>query len=149
MIEPGRSGHRNRAVAKDAARQVSTKKNGFRLAWILTHSKGREPAPPPGASDPVSCGGLWLASVLQGLPRHGPALGSVNSRAKELDGWKTGTSRAGTSTASPGLRLRPARALRRRILNVPKPRISMWSPRACASFTASRKASATSPQSPW
>ena len=35
MIEPGRSGHRNRAVARDAARQVSTKKNGFRLTWIL------------------------------------------------------------------------------------------------------------------
>ena len=44
MIEPGRSGHRNRAVARDAARQVSTKKNGFRLTWILTTTKGREPA---------------------------------------------------------------------------------------------------------
>jgi len=30
MIEPGRSGHRNRAVARDAARQVTTKRNGFR-----------------------------------------------------------------------------------------------------------------------
>ena len=35
MIEPGRSGHRNRAVARDTARQVSTKKNSFRLTWIL------------------------------------------------------------------------------------------------------------------
>ena len=40
MIEPGRSGHRNRAVVRDAARQVSTKKNGFRLTWILRCLKG-------------------------------------------------------------------------------------------------------------
>ena len=40
MIEPGRSGHRNRAVARDAARQVSTKKNGFRLTWILSRING-------------------------------------------------------------------------------------------------------------
>ena len=40
MIEPGRSGHRNRAVARHAARQVSTKKNGFRLTWILDRNSG-------------------------------------------------------------------------------------------------------------
>ena len=32
MIEPRRSGHGNRAVA----RQVSTNKDGIRLTWILT-----------------------------------------------------------------------------------------------------------------
>ena len=46
MIEPGRSGHRNRAVARHAARQVSTKKNGFRLTWILSHAKVDKPAYP-------------------------------------------------------------------------------------------------------
>ena len=39
MIKPARSGHRNRAVARDAARQVSTKKDGVRLTWILRTSK--------------------------------------------------------------------------------------------------------------
>jgi len=43
MIEPGRSGHRNRAVARDAARQVSTTKNGFRLTWILSLSNAAQP----------------------------------------------------------------------------------------------------------
>ena len=49
MIEPGRSGHRNQAVARDAARQVSTKKDGFRLTWILTDPKSvsQPPAEPP------------------------------------------------------------------------------------------------------
>ena len=64
------------------------------------------------------------------------------------EGWKTGTSRAGTSTGSPVLGLRPVRALRCRTLKVPKPRSSIPSPRASASFAASRKASTTSPQSP-
>ena len=43
MIEPQRSGHRNRAVARHAVRQVPTKKNGFRLTWILTDLKKGEP----------------------------------------------------------------------------------------------------------
>ena len=35
MIAPGNSGHRSQAIARDAARQVSARKYGIRLTWIL------------------------------------------------------------------------------------------------------------------
>jgi len=62
MIEPGRSGHRNRVVARDAARQVSTKKNGFRLTWILTTINGRQPAPADAPETPLRAS-LEIAST--------------------------------------------------------------------------------------
>src|SRR3954471_23887904 len=64
-----------------------------------------------------------------------------------LDGLKTGTGRAETSTGEPVRGLRAMRVLRWRILKVPKPRTSMFfcSCRAC--FIASRKESTTRAQS--
>ena len=56
-----------------------------------------------------------------------------------LEGLNTGTDREGTSTGSPVRGLRATRVFRLRTLNVPKPRISMLSPFASASFPASRK----------
>ena len=70
MIEPGRSGHRNRAVARHAARQVSTKKNGFRLTWILTHLMGARQPPGKGAGRPAATG-IWGPQRLHTV--HGEA----------------------------------------------------------------------------
>ena len=39
MIEPGKSGHRNGGVARNAARHVSAASAGIHLTWIL-------PSPP-------------------------------------------------------------------------------------------------------
>ncbi len=47
MIAPWKSGRRNRAVAGEAARPVSARKNGIRLTWILTGLSGVRQARPP------------------------------------------------------------------------------------------------------
>src|SRR5690606_3131045 len=63
-----------------------------------------------------------------GESRH-PADSSSSSatrRRNSLLGLKTGTGRAATSTGSPVRGLRAMRVLRRRILNVPKPRTSIF-----------------------
>src|SRR5262249_43669165 len=80
------------------------------------------------------------------------ALGILSMRSatiarNSLLGLKTGTGRAATSTGSPVRGLRAMRVLRLRILNVPKPRISMFFWSARASLTASRKLSTTRAQS--
>ena len=35
MIEPGTNGRRSRGVAREATRQVTSRKTGIRLTWIL------------------------------------------------------------------------------------------------------------------
>src|SRR5690606_20384979 len=76
-----------------------------------------------------------------GEARH-PTPDSSSSSAtrmrNSLLGLKTGTGRAATSTGSPVRGLRAMRVFRRRILNVPKPRISMFCCSLSACFTASR-----------
>ena len=41
MIEPGKHGHRSGSVARGAARQVTSRKTGVRLTWILPPITGR------------------------------------------------------------------------------------------------------------
>src|SRR5215471_13531310 len=64
-----------------------------------------------------------------------------------LDGLKTGTGRAETSTGEPVRGFRAIRVLRWRILNVPKPRTSMFFCPCSASLIESRNASTTRAQS--
>ena len=99
----------------------------------------------PGEASSSTGYGLPPASLR--VVASGEMFPRVTRSRRRIEGWKTGATRCGTSTGSPVLGLRAVRALRCRTLKVPKPRISMWSPRAIASFTASRKASTTSPQS--
>src|SRR6476469_6406453 len=64
-----------------------------------------------------------------------------------LDGLNTGTGRAETSTGEPVRGFRAMRVLRWRILNVPKPRTSMFFWACNASLIDSRNASTTRAQS--
>src|SRR3954468_4206729 len=75
-----------------------------------------------------------------------PVSSATNAR-NSLLGLNTGTGRAATSTGSPVRGFRAIRVLRRRILNVPKPRTSILCCCFSASFTASRNASTTRAQS--
>src|SRR5262249_981019 len=64
-----------------------------------------------------------------------------------FDGLNTGTGRADTSTGEPVRGFRAIRVLRCRILNVPKPRTSMFFCACSASLIESRNASTTRAQS--
>src|SRR6185312_4203898 len=90
----------------------------------------------PTASDYIPCAGSASEPV-----------SSATSARNSLLGLNTGTGRAATSTGSPVRGFRAIRVLRRRILNVPKPRTSMLCCCLSASFTASRNASTTRAQS--
>ena len=85
-----RSGHRNRAVARDAARQISARKNGIRLTWILPSMDpyGKAGRPKPEASGKLV--GLATADRFSTYrPRPAPRRGSRppcrprRSRARE------------------------------------------------------------------
>src|SRR6476469_3217777 len=72
---------------------------------------------------------------------------SATSARNSLEGLKTGTGRAETSTGEPVRGFLAMRVLRWRILKVPKPRTSMFFCSFSASLMASRKASTTRAQS--
>ena len=54
MIAPRKSGRRNRAVAGEAARPVSARKNGIRLTWILNLKSSAQRARGPRGRVPSS-----------------------------------------------------------------------------------------------
>ena len=91
MIEPGRSGHRNRAVARDAARQVASRKTGVRLTWILTDLNSRKPAL-GGAAETASQSTVRssvyraVAGKLRGLSIAGLKDGEGDGRPRHLPG---------------------------------------------------------------
>ncbi len=134
-VAPRRDVERDRPTRR--ARRRTTRRAGRSRSWSRNASYTRvgcrrtaldKKAPAtPGASSVSSttkCLRLrhFLFVILQLLD------GDVRrpSRASSFDGLNTGTGRADTSTGEPVRGLRAMRVLRWRILNVPKPRTSMF-----------------------
>ena len=131
-------------VAKKAAGRKLAEQENFPLPFprqVKFHSSYRLP-----------CGSRSPKSATNGTMTEAEFLQPLQLRFKFLIifllAWNAATLFAGTATGSPVLGLRPRRGCRLRLLNIPNPRISTFSPPwiACAMLS---KITSTTPTASW